>query len=189
MKLDGYSQLFAAKHPETGEIDSGAILTPDQAVALGDTFSTRIIDLSRKKELTPAEETFLDTVTDLGSRCITYGIEAEGLPLPGLADTITLRHRIAALTGDSPEAEDVERVKTSLARSLHEGVCGGGVSVRQTPHLRPMIENYAADVMPYFAGMVRANGGLTVSNYLAGNLKNLLAHYEMAEASTRHAGL
>jgi len=58
MKLDGYSQQFAANHPEAGEISTGAVLSAEQMKALGEVFSHKITQLSRKRELAPPEVRF-----------------------------------------------------------------------------------------------------------------------------------
>lgn len=173
-KLDGYSKRFTNNHPETGEIESGTVITHEQAKKMSEIFSTKIAELSRKEELGGAEATFVDRITDLSARNVVYCIEQFGLSLSAETEA-GLKRGAAAVSGQS--AEGSESLAVSLSR-----VTGGGVGVRANPDKRPLVEDFAASSVAAFGELVETAGGeVQIDNYLAGNLKNMLANYEMIE--------
>jgi len=84
-----------------------------------------------------------------------------------------------------PDAEEYAGVDFPDVTRALSGVTGGavGASIAEKPHLRPNVEDFANSAVMAFGEMVEANGGqLEVDEYLAGNLQNMLAHYEKMEA-------
>jgi len=192
LKLDGFSQQFAAAHPEIGEIEAGAAVTGEQAIGLGDIFSRKILELSRKPgpELTTVDIRFIDHVSDLAARNLIYGLDRRGMRLPDSPATQDLQARAqtlitnAGLQGEpSTYAAPKPHERPPLASVLEPLAGGGLISLRDKPDLRPNVEDFAVSAVVAFGDMVQASGGeLRLDTYLAGNLRNMLAHYEIVEA-------
>lgn len=180
-KLDGFSRQFAANHPETGEIGAGMIISAEQAMALGRIFEAKIAYLSRRRNLTHQEINFLSRTAELGARNVAYLYDTYPARLSeGLAAELTSRadtwvNHARGVTSSSP---DVPSAMERLARNSVQ------VSLSTNPYLRPNAEDFASAAVKAFGDLVDANGGqLEVDEYLAGNLQNMIAHYEKAEAS------
>lgn len=154
-------------------------------MALGDVFASKVTNISRKTELTPQDANFISAVADLGARNIVFCLENGTLAAPRDEQQVA-----GMLAKASRCPRNYQTVTTKLSHSPEanivsglRGLTGGNVAVSNDPQLRVHAEEFAAAVMPFFGSMVAENeGGLHVNEYMAGNLQDLLARYEMHEA-------
>lgn len=186
MNLETYSQQFAVQHPETGEARNGALISAEQAVALGGVFKDKIIDISRKANLTIEEATFVDNTADLASRCISWGVEQKGMHISDDSESFNklkqAAYRAFSVTPNQWPVEAKGEGRRAKLAVLNE-FSGAKMSMRRYPDTRPAMEDYAMNAMTLFGEMVASNGGLELDDYLTSNIQTLLAKYEMAEAS------
>jgi hypothetical protein len=179
--VETYTRQFSAKYPEAGEFSRGAVINAEQAKKLGDIFSVKVTELSRKADLTDTEKTFLDNVVDVGTRNL---VVRPGTQLP--TDGSNARELIKAaahMYRESSQAWPLQH-EVSSSQDMHEvmnGLTGNAVDLRRYPHLRTPVEDYAMHIMPFFGEVVSQNGGMELDDYVSGNLKYLLSQYEMVE--------
>lgn len=186
--LQEYSEQFAVRFPETGEVKAGSKLTGEQVAKLGEVFSTKITQLSRKEALTQREATFVDTVADIASRSIVWTLGSRGLKAPqGTATEPVVDSALRVMDSwpmPRPLNVGMGHVTSSAVVRTFEQLTGGAVGLRQRPELRPQIEDMAQGLMPYLGEIAKENDGIVVDDYLQGNLQYLLAQYEMTEAES-----
>ncbi len=196
MKLDGFSSQFANQPLKSSEIRSGSTLTSEQAKAIGDTLEHKVIGLSRKPELSRDEARFLERTADLSARNIVYLYDSNAAQLsPETAKALTSRANIlvgiANETGNRSNAAEHNQegsTDTDTSAQLKQAlanVIGGteSIGVISRPYLRPNVEDFAQTAVTAFSELAASapDGGLTIDDYLAGNLQNMLAFYERAE--------
>lgn len=181
--LDGYNKKFAANYPETGEVQVDTVLNGEQAQQLGELFSRKIVLPSRKPTLTGSEATFVDSVRDKGSR-IVIGAANKGVALPDSKDHESkLMHAAARLYDAIPRPWPIgDRIESQEdVLTVMDGLTGSTVGIKSNPVVRGVAEDYATTIMPYFADMVTANGGLRLDESTTANLRHLIAQYEASE--------
>lgn len=172
MSPDFYTQKPKAdrEHDTSDEI---ANLSTEQARSLADVFGRKILELSRKKELSREEVRFLDRSADLSARNIAYLYDRG---IAGLsAETATeLVRRAGGLTGVC-----FKSVPEAMA-----GVTGAsGVSIATNTSNRPRIEDFAMTAVNAFGELVESNGSqMTLDRYMLENLGSMIAYYERASA-------
>lgn len=190
--LQEYSDQFRSHHPDTGEVRAGSVISGEQAMRLGLIFGDKVHQLTVKPALTEREATFVDRVVDLGSRSIVWALGSRRMNLPQTerpAQTMKAVHRLqdfAHITVSS--GWDTDSMESQLEHQL-ESLSGGSVSMRRNPASRPLMEDLAIQVMPLLGEIAGENSGLAIDEYLAGNLQNLLAHFEMVEAEAAAANM
>lgn len=179
--LETYRQQFSTKHPEAGEFNQGAVVNAEQAKKLGEVFSGKVLELSRKAELSTADMAFLDNVVDIGTRNIVVN---PGAQLPVESEHVReLVKASAHLYRESAQTWPLDH-DVSSSQDIHtvmNGLTGNAVGVRGNPALRTPIEDYAMHIVPYFGEVVAQNGDLQLDAYMTGNLQYMLAQYEMVE--------
>ncbi len=156
-------------------------------MALGDVFASKITNISRKAELTQPDVNFISAVADLGARNIVFCLENRTLAAPRDEQQVSDMLAKASRCPRNNQTATTKLRHSPEANILAElsGLTGGNVAVNNDPQLRGHAEEFAAAVMPFFGSMVAENeGGLHVNDYMAGNLQDLLARYEMHEAQT-----
>ena len=188
LTLEGYAQQFAAHHPEAGEVSRRQLLSDRQARALGEIIGNQVIELVRKPRLSQREETFLDVTVDLGSRNLIYLMERDaGLGLTNATGMELLEAVIDLKSGAGmPSEMPDEAGRQTLINELGT-ITGGAVSLRQHTARRDDMERTALNLTDAFGELLSASGReeIRLDEYLAGNLQNLLAHYEMVEAERK----
>lgn len=163
-------QTFTEKYPEAGELRNGAFVSGEQLRQFGDIIGGKVIELSRKQDLTDGEKTFIDRTMDLSVRSVIYANERLGIPIPESENTVTVVEGIADLQGSAPSPRDI-------VYGLHT-LTGSAYSLRTTPDARVPIEEIARGAVQLFGEMGELAGGIHMDAYLEGNLQNIAGHME-----------
>jgi hypothetical protein len=186
MELHGYSQQFAAAHPETGEVSQGIYLTGEKARALGAVFVDKILDLSQKLELTEREANFLNQVVDHTAQIIIYSVEQKQMNLPETAK------QTAALIYENPDItrEELPRQPPSATQYDRAGalpvvatVAGGAATrIAEHPEHQAAVSKVGFSLLSLFGAMITENGGLVTDDNLTESLQNMMMHYELIDS-------
>lgn len=156
-------------------------------MALGDVFASKVTNISRKAELTLKDAIFISAVADLGTRNIVFCLENSSLAAPRDEQQVAGMQEKASRCPRTTPTHSINKRHSTEGNLVAElsVLTGGSIVVTNDPEFRVPVEDFAAAVMPFFGSMVaEKEGGLHVNDYLAGNLQDLLARYEMHEAQT-----
>lgn len=173
VKLPEYNAAFQQKHPEAGEISTGVRVSSEQLQQFGDIIGGKVDDLMQKNELTKEELTFIDRAMDLGTRSVIYAHERFGIPIPESENTVDVALGIGALQGTPPAPQDV-------VYGFHS-ITGSRYTARTQPEHLPTIAQIGAGSIRMLGEMASIADGMYIDEYLAGNLQNVIAHFEQIE--------
>jgi hypothetical protein len=173
VNLPDYNAAFQQKHPEAGDISTGVHISAEQLQQFGDIIGGKVDELGQKAELTSTEMTFIDRTMDLGTRSVIYAHERFGIPIPESENTVDVALGIGELQGNPPAPQDV-------VYGLHS-ITGSRYTARTNPEYRSAIEKIGGGSIRMLGEMASITDGMTVDDYLAGNLQNIIGHFEQIE--------
>jgi len=169
-----FQAAFQQEYPEVGALNDGTYLGPEEAHQFASIISGKIVELSRKPELSEVEQSFIDRTMDLGARSALYMSDRYRASYPYDSEATKL---VVDSANRLHPAEPTQGISEAL-----NSVTGSAFSMRTDPSLRMPIEDAARGTMHMFSEMANAsNGRIMLDNYLEGNLQNIVAHFELVE--------
>ncbi len=165
---------FTSQYPEAGEIRQGTRLSAESALAFGGIMASKILALSRETVITPDQATFIDTTLNLSARTLGWMYEHGAVA----SDTPTARQvcRYLGILQKKPlEPSDLPMALPYVADGSSPEY-----SMRETPYARANVEDAAMNIMHLFGETVAAAGGVSVDEYMAGNLRAMIGYEEQA---------
>jgi len=192
MRLNELTNQFNQNHPELDGVAQEGIISAEHVHALRSIFDAKIVSLSRRQELADHERMFVDYSLDMGARCLTYWLERYDLPLPQSTPAIQIVNRLRASVRASGYSDDETAPIFSTNEMLADkalfirllgSMSGGGMAIdRLKSSTRAPVEEAARNVLAFMTVLADENpSGLPVDDYLSGNIKNMLAHYELTQ--------
>lgn len=177
------TQRFTQAYPEVGSLREGVSIGAESGRQFGQIMSSKVASLSRKPNLTPEEQAFIDTALNGGARMVEH-LDRQGHRPPHITHVTDVSARNwARLVGGTEEITDYSQV-SSMATTIanNPGLLRQSWSV--SPESRTLIEDAAMASMD-LVGEVFATAplGVRADDYLYGNMVNLMSHFDRAEAS------
>lgn len=186
-----YAKEFGEKYPDIGELAGGDVLSPVALRALGDLVgqaARRVAHKSLEDKTAPSdmERAFVRSSADMLTRTLDVATErSTGLSGVDGMDKIIQAAWLSGNAMRSPYTGELDKDRPhrmSRVTAIVQDVPGDPESFNtHCTNLTDIIDG-SFDAL---AAVAEQTGGLRVTNYLQGNLQNMIAQFEIVEAASQ----
>jgi hypothetical protein len=185
--LEKLNHSFAENHPSVGEVKQGTTLTSEKVREFTNIFSSKIVGLSRKRELTKAEGSLISTVCNLNARNIAVSLNSVADAVKNDEEYLYSASKVAGAISKIAEVRDREMIDVQdfgvdvrRTEEVLSEITGTALHVHH-PAYRVNVEDAAIYGLEMFAKIAEHQDALKVNPYFESNFKTMIAHFEMVE--------